>query len=134
FDFLRLRADVDEVPPELAEWWEDYSLGSDEEREALLAAVRAQPGPKRVRSVRADSGPAVAASGGRTGRGAPSRSRSSSAQGVADDAGSAADQDGDPSTDGSADASDAPRKRRRRRRRPGGTGGTGGTGDGTPQA
>ncbi|MBU6193627.1 MAG: polynucleotide adenylyltransferase PcnB [Burkholderiales bacterium] len=134
FDFLRLRADVDEVPPELAEWWEDYSLGSDEEREALLAAVRSQPGPKRVRSARADSGPAAAASGGRTGRGAPSRSRSSSAQGVADDAGSAADRDGDPSTDGSADASDAPRKRRRRRRRPGGTGGTGGTGDGTPQA
>ena len=50
FDFLRLRADVGEVPAELAEWWEDYSLGTDEEREALMAAVRPQPGPRRVRA------------------------------------------------------------------------------------
>ncbi|MBI3369672.1 MAG: polynucleotide adenylyltransferase PcnB, partial [Burkholderiales bacterium] len=40
FDFLRLRADVGEVPAELADWWEDYSLGDDDEREALLNAVR----------------------------------------------------------------------------------------------
>ena len=40
FDFLRLRADVGEAPVELAEWWEDFSLGTDEEREALLEAVR----------------------------------------------------------------------------------------------
>lgn len=42
FDFLRLRADIDEVPQELAEWWEDYSLGSDEEREALLQELKAR--------------------------------------------------------------------------------------------
>jgi poly(A) polymerase len=53
FDFLRLRADVGEVPMELAEWWEDYSLGTDDEREALMAAVRPQPGARRVKTPRA---------------------------------------------------------------------------------
>ena len=51
YDFLRLRADVGEVPVELADWWEDYSLGSDEERVALVDDVRASqacrvPGPR----------------------------------------------------------------------------------------
>jgi poly(A) polymerase len=49
YDFLRLRADAGEVPVELAEWWEDFSLGTAEEREALLAAAREQPQrPRRV--------------------------------------------------------------------------------------
>ncbi len=42
FDFLRLRADTGEIEPEMAEWWEDYSLGSDEERRALLELAREQ--------------------------------------------------------------------------------------------
>jgi poly(A) polymerase len=40
YDFLRLRADCGEVDAELADWWEDFSLGSSEEREALVEAVR----------------------------------------------------------------------------------------------
>jgi poly(A) polymerase len=48
FDFLRLRADAGEIAPELAEWWEDYSLGTDEERIALLELVRQQGGPRRA--------------------------------------------------------------------------------------
>jgi poly(A) polymerase len=40
YDFLRLRADTGEVSDELADWWEDFSLGSAEEREALIAAAR----------------------------------------------------------------------------------------------
>jgi poly(A) polymerase len=40
FDFMRLRAEVGEIDMELADWWEDFSLGSDEEREALLAQAR----------------------------------------------------------------------------------------------
>ncbi len=40
YDFLRLRADTGEVDDELADWWEDFSLGSTEEREALIAAAR----------------------------------------------------------------------------------------------
>lgn len=50
FDFLRLRADVGEAPAELADWWEDFSLGDDDEREALLVAAReaSRGGPRRV--------------------------------------------------------------------------------------
>ena len=49
YDFLRLRADAGEADPELADWWEDFALGTDDEREALLAALREQQGPRRVR-------------------------------------------------------------------------------------
>ena len=40
FDFLRLRADAGEIDGVLADWWEDFALGSDEEREALLEMAR----------------------------------------------------------------------------------------------
>jgi poly(A) polymerase len=40
YDFLRLRADCGEIDAELADWWEDFALGTLEEREALVAAVR----------------------------------------------------------------------------------------------
>jgi poly(A) polymerase len=40
YDFLRLRADAHEVDGELADWWEDYSLGDADEREALLQVAR----------------------------------------------------------------------------------------------
>ena len=56
FDFLRLRADAGEVDTELAEWWEDFSLGSDEEREALLELGRERDAARRA------SGPAAEAS------------------------------------------------------------------------
>jgi poly(A) polymerase len=128
FDFLRLRADVDEVAPELAEWWEDYSLGSDEEREALLAAVRAQPGPKRVRSVRAEASPAVATSAGHTGRGMPVQQRSRSPAAGVEGAATGSDEAGDRTDGASADMPNAPRKRRRRRRRSGAGGGESGSG------
>ncbi len=45
YDFLRLRADAAEVEAELADWWEDFALGSDDDRVALLQAVR--PPPRR---------------------------------------------------------------------------------------
>ena len=48
FDFLRLRADAGEVDAELAEWWEDFSLGSDEEREALLEQGREREHSRRA--------------------------------------------------------------------------------------
>lgn len=40
FDFLRLRADAGEIEPALADWWEDFALGSDDERTALLDEAR----------------------------------------------------------------------------------------------
>ena len=57
FDFLRLRADAGEAPAELAEWWEDFSLGSDEEREALVLAVRETRAPRRVVKAAVPSAP-----------------------------------------------------------------------------
>jgi poly(A) polymerase len=58
YDFLRLRADTGELPVDLADWWEDFHLGSDEEREALLADVRSQPQPKGRRAAGGDAAPA----------------------------------------------------------------------------
>ena len=52
YDFLRLRADAGELSSELAEWWEDFALGDDDERVALLKAVREQQPPRRVQTVR----------------------------------------------------------------------------------
>jgi len=40
YDFLRLRADCGEIDAELADWWEDFALGTNEEREALVEAAR----------------------------------------------------------------------------------------------
>ncbi|MBN8510553.1 MAG: polynucleotide adenylyltransferase PcnB, partial [Burkholderiales bacterium] len=60
YDFLRLRADADEVGAELAEWWEDFALGSDEDRVALLQAVRPAPQVRRkpAASAASSQGPA----------------------------------------------------------------------------
>ena len=54
FDFLRLRADVGEVDASLADWWEDFALGSDDDRQALLAEARTaqQKQPRVVRAPR----------------------------------------------------------------------------------
>ncbi|HEX2010353.1 MAG TPA: polynucleotide adenylyltransferase PcnB [Roseateles sp.] len=58
FDFLRLRADAGEIDAPLADWWEDFALGSDEEREALLDQAReadkSRRGPKVHRLPRKD--------------------------------------------------------------------------------
>jgi poly(A) polymerase len=99
YDFLRLRADTGEIDPELAEWWEDFALGSPEDREALIAAVRGtqRHAPRRVAARPAPAGPAD----------------------------EPREEEAAPDAE-SGDATTAPRKRRRRRRRPGGGGGAGG--------
>jgi poly(A) polymerase len=118
YDFLRLRADVGEVPVELADWWEDFHLGSDEDREALVRDLRAAQQPK-VRRVPKATGPAAPAP--RT-----------PAAGTAPVVAATADEDGEPddtdeagTDEGLADPA-APKRRRRRRRR----GGRGGQGEG----
>ena len=40
FDFLRLRADAGDASSALADWWEDFALGSDEDRQALIADAK----------------------------------------------------------------------------------------------
>ena len=114
FDFLRLRADVGEASPELAEWWEDFSLGSDAEREALVEAARESsraPGARGKRQAPKPEGGAP--------RAAPRPPK--------DAADAASEQEGDEEADESAaeaGSTDAPRKRRRRRRKPSGARGS----------
>jgi poly(A) polymerase len=100
YDFLRLRADAGEMPSELADWWEDYHLGSDEEREALVDAVRASGAPRRA--------PAVARSA------APRAAVADMSELPAMDDG----EDAEAPADGESPAA-PPRRRRRRRRKPG---------------
>jgi poly(A) polymerase len=100
YDFLRLRADSGEIDSELADWWEDFALGSLEDREALIQSVREtqRHAPRRVpASASADSGI------------------------------SAGEMSTEPATEASAAA---PRKRRRRRRKPSGGAGGGSAGGG----
>ena len=122
YDFLRLRADVGEVSAELADWWEDYSLGTEEEREALVQDVKARTPPRKAP--------------GRGGERAGSSGSASAAPAARDKApeGGAPPEgpDGPDVEDDEAQAADstegaAPRKRRRRRRR-GGRAGPGGAG------
>ncbi|MBC7941592.1 MAG: polynucleotide adenylyltransferase PcnB, partial [Chitinophagaceae bacterium] len=64
YDFLRLRADTGELPAELADWWEDFHLGSDDEREALLSDARqAAPASKPRRVPRVEVEGAAAGAG-----------------------------------------------------------------------
>ena len=109
FDFLRLRADAGEAPVELAEWWEDFSLGSDDEREALLVAVRESQrhaprhAPRKTAAPRTAKPAAVAAA----------LPEAEPDEGRADAAPDGAEV-GDATPAGDAPA----RKRRRRRRKP----------------
>ncbi len=116
YDFLRLRADTGEVVAELADWWEDFHLGDDDEREALLADVRNSPQPKARRVAGpgsgSGSGPGPQPRPGQAG--ATSTPNAGTGPAVVDDARTAGAGD-DP----------APRKRRRRRRRPVGAGDAG---------
>jgi poly(A) polymerase len=47
WDFLRLRADAGEITAELPEWWEDFALGDEDEREAMIEAAREAHAPRR---------------------------------------------------------------------------------------
>ena len=95
FDFLRLRADVQEVDETLADWWQEFSMASDAEREDLVQAAKAEQQAKpRVRRAPKPHGEDAAP---RAVKAAP-----------------AADAD-EPQSEGEA----APKKRRRRRRKPG---------------
>jgi poly(A) polymerase len=42
FDFLRLRADIGEVPEEMADWWQTFSMASPSGREGMVEELRVQ--------------------------------------------------------------------------------------------
>ena len=99
FDFLRLRADVQEIDERLADWWQEFSLADDATREDLVQQARteqqAQPRAPRVRRV------------SRSGEGAAAPAAESA-------------EPGDDALEGAAETGAAPKKRRRRRRKPSG--------------
>ena len=64
FDFMRLRADVGEVDEALADWWQEFSMADDAERQDLIDQARqTQQRPRAVR-VPKTAVPATAASPG----------------------------------------------------------------------
>ncbi|MCL1960591.1 MAG: polynucleotide adenylyltransferase PcnB [Desulfovibrionaceae bacterium] len=70
FDFLRLRADVGEIDQELADWWQQFSQGSDGVRESMVEQLRAeqqrvkkQP-PRAARPAPQNAAPAAPPAGG----------------------------------------------------------------------
>jgi len=102
FDFMRLRADAGEVDVVLADWWQEFSLASDNGREDLVAQVRDEQhkGARRVRVVKPQE-------------------KASPAERPASGSETEPVEGDEPPQDG---ASEAPRKRRRRRRKPTGAG------------
>lgn len=113
FDFLRLRAQVGEVEPELAQWWEAFSLASDDERYDMLEALRVQAGAKtpRKRTSRKTAASHHAAVNTDQAVETDSRALDTTADGY-----EAMLRDDDSTGDAGAPA----RKRRRRRRKPNG--------------
>jgi poly(A) polymerase len=109
FDFLRLRGQIGEIDPALAEWWERFSTAYDDERHDMIEAVREsqlkKPQAPRVRVKRTD-----APTAGHDDQAPVQPSRASHAA-----------PEGTPMEEGDA----APAKKRRRRRKP-----TGGAGSG----
>ena len=68
FDFMRLRAQAGEVDESLAEWWQEFSIATDEQREDMVAEVREEQRAKP----KATAKPRTAApKGGKTGSESP---------------------------------------------------------------
>ena len=105
FDFLRLRADIDEVDIRLADWWQEFSMASDAEREDLVQAAKVEQQASQAAKPRVRRAPRP------DGVAAPATLETS-----------LADQDSETADDG------APQKRRRRRRKPAASGDQAGDG------
>ncbi len=62
FDFLRLRADVGDADPSLADWWEDFALGNDDDRAALIEDAKlAERNARQQRASTPGASPVAAA-------------------------------------------------------------------------
>ena len=62
FDFMRLRADAGEVDQLIADWWQEFTTGSDDQREDLLAQAREEQA-RRQKPVRVPRVVPVASAG-----------------------------------------------------------------------
>jgi poly(A) polymerase len=116
FDFMRLRADAGEVDEVLADWWQEFSMASDEMRQDMVDAVRQEQQQRKPQPrVQRAPAPSDAVSGK-----SPSTKSTPSAPGVEEQA--VPLEEGD----------QAPRKRRRRRRTGAGRGEVGSDGGQRP--
>ena len=104
FDFLRLRADIEEVDVRLADWWQEFSMASDAEREDLVQSAKAEQQALQATKPRVKRAP-------RPDTAAEPRSESLAQVSPRDRGTAAAAPELLPD--------DAPKKRRRRRRKPG---------------
>ena len=104
FDFLRLRADIEEVDVRLADWWQEFSMASDAEREDLVQSAKAEQQALQATKPRVKRAPRPVTV-------AVPRSDSRTPVEAGDSSAAAATPDALPE--------DAPKKRRRRRRKPG---------------
>ncbi|WP_313075915.1 polynucleotide adenylyltransferase PcnB [Melaminivora sp.] len=111
FDFFRLRADVGGVAEGLVEWWQEFYVTDDARRQDMLAQVREELRQQQR--------------GGQPKKKLPVVRRVPAAAPADADAEGHEDEALAPGEEGTADATDAPKKRRRRRRKSG-TGSTGG--------
>ena len=132
FDFLRLRAQTGEIELELAEWWEKFSTAYDDERHAMIEAVRHEqmqrPQQARTRVKRPDAQIRPDALQDSSGR----RDAHDTSAPTPDSANSS-----QPSElfDASAGQDEfAPARKRRRRRKPAGRGDAGGGAAEQPQS
>ena len=127
FDFLLLRAEVGDLDMALVDWWEDFALGSDEERRALVEQVRESErhqrkgGASRVRQVAKGSISGEARGGSRGAAASDAAADDAQADAEADDR-----HDDDDAEDGATERDAAPARKRRRRRKPRSGGGSGG--------
>jgi poly(A) polymerase len=106
FDFLRLRADIEEVDIRLADWWQEFSMASDSEREDLVQAAKAEQQALQTAKLRVRRAPRP--------------------DGVAAPGSALPPRDDVPSSLAEPTDEGAPKKRRRRRR-PAGAGGESGS-------
>jgi poly(A) polymerase len=98
FDFLRLRADIEEVDIRLADWWQEFSMASDSEREDLVQAAKAEQQVSQAAKPRVRRAPRS--------EGAPAPAPLDTKPGASD-------------SDNVGVGVGEPKKRRRRRRKPG---------------
>ena len=107
FDFMRLRAVAGEVDESLAEWWQEFSIATDEQREDMLAEVREEQRESQKNKPKAAAKPRPAApKGGKTAAESPLDTLLERTEEEADD-------------DSADPANTDPAKKRRRRKRGG---------------
>jgi poly(A) polymerase len=107
FDFMRLRADAGEIDVVLADWWQEFSVASDDVREDMVDQVRSELQQQRRQSPK------------------PARAPKVPRPAAADSPRAAPSAGPDAAAAGGDTGGDAPRKRKRRRRSNGPRGGEG---------